>query len=152
MHTIARETTTTPGTQQQLECWDWIERVLGRQLPGNDLGAVLKDGCVLCELINKMFQDMGEEPVIKGVHPPRSSDYELRDVCLKKPPQPPHSFFWNFTYFLELFCVCKLRENRRFSIIFPIISPKKSTKHEQHQPTLATHVGRYDENRTSCGS
>ena len=60
----------------QLECWDWIERVIGRQLPGNDIHAVLMDGCVLCELLNVMFSG-----VIRIIHPPGSPAYELRDVC-----------------------------------------------------------------------
>lgn len=50
--------------------------MLGRQLPGNDLPSVLKDGCILCELVNTMFNG-----VIKTIHPPDSQPYELRDVC-----------------------------------------------------------------------
>lgn len=77
----------------QLECWDWIERVLGRQLPGNDLPSVLKDGCILCELVNTMFNG-----VIKIIHPPDSQPYELRDVCFSS-PNLPKTLFFNVTEF-----------------------------------------------------
>ena len=34
--------------------WTWIEESLNEKLPGADLGAVLKDGVVLCRLVNRI--------------------------------------------------------------------------------------------------
>ena len=70
--------------------------MLGRQLPGNDLPSVLKDGCILCELVNTMFNG-----VIKIIHPPDSQPYELRDVCFSSLPSSPTSqtLLFNVTEF-----------------------------------------------------
>lgn len=34
--------------------WTWIEECLNEKLVGADLGAVLKDGVVLCRLVNRI--------------------------------------------------------------------------------------------------
>ena len=34
--------------------WKWVQSVLGETIPTGDFGDVLKDGVVLCKLINKL--------------------------------------------------------------------------------------------------
>jgi len=40
--------------EQEKEIADWIGNVLGESLPGEDLAEVLKNGVILCKLINKI--------------------------------------------------------------------------------------------------
>ena len=35
-------------------CCKWVEAVMGEPLPSGDFGEVLKDGVVLCKLMNKL--------------------------------------------------------------------------------------------------
>merc|ERR1719233_889883 len=40
--------------EQEQEVLQWVEGVMGEPLPAGDFGEVLKDGVVLCKLINKI--------------------------------------------------------------------------------------------------
>merc|ERR1712013_888723 len=42
------------NAQKEKEVLQWVEGVMGEPLPAGDFGEVLKDGVVLCKLINKI--------------------------------------------------------------------------------------------------
>lgn len=54
--------------EQEAEVLEWIEAVLGEKLPKGDYEDILKDGVILCQLINKLAPGSVKKIQTKGTN------------------------------------------------------------------------------------
>ena len=79
--------------EQEQEVLDWIENVLGEKLSGGSYEDILKDGVVLCKLINKIAPDSVKKIQTKGTNFQLMENVQRFQAAIKKYGVPEEEIF-----------------------------------------------------------
>merc|ERR1719291_720411 len=125
---------------QQKEVLNWIQEVLGEPLPSEDFAEVLKDGVILCRLMNKIVPGAIKKFKQKGPAFLLMENIQAFLAAIKKYGVPDEEVFQTPDLFegrnlpqvaLCLFSLARATQNHpEFS--GPSLGPKTATKNERN--------------------
>lgn len=79
--------------EQEQEILDWIQNVLGEKLPAGSYEDILKDGVVLCQLINKIAPGSVKKIQTKGTNFQLMENIQRFQAAIKKYGVPEEEIF-----------------------------------------------------------
>ncbi|OXU27165.1 hypothetical protein TSAR_014517 [Trichomalopsis sarcophagae] len=79
--------------EQEQEVLEWIEQVLGEKLPAGNYEDILKDGVVLCQLINKIAPGSVKKIQTKGTNFQLMENIQRFQAAIKKYGVPEEEIF-----------------------------------------------------------
>lgn len=79
--------------EQEAEILSWIEAVLGEKLPSSNYEDVLRDGVILCQLINKIAPGSVKKIQTKGTNFQLMENIQRFQAAIKKYGVPEEEIF-----------------------------------------------------------
>ncbi|XP_058791369.1 myophilin [Phymastichus coffea] len=124
---------------QEKEVMDWIEAVLGEKLPPGNYEDILRDGVVLCNLINKIAPGSVKKIQTKGTNFQLMENIQRFQAALKKYEVPEEEIFQTADLFerrnipqvtLCLYSLARLTQKHP-EYAGPRLGPKMADKNER---------------------
>ncbi|KAG0442113.1 Muscle-specific protein 20 [Dictyocoela muelleri] len=133
--------------KEESEIKQWIETILDTQLPSEPLQKILKDGSVLCELMNKIKPNSCTYKKSPGLFIQRENINNFI-TCAKNIGVPDYELFQsndlleNKNFKQVIICIYSLnRHLRNTNFEGPFIGPKLATKNEfKHDPNQNNNI------------
>ncbi|XP_043471014.1 muscle-specific protein 20 [Leptopilina heterotoma] len=79
--------------EQEAEILNWIEQVIGEKLPAGNYDDVLKDGVVLCQLVNKLAPNSVKKIQTKGTNFQLMENVQRFQAAIKNYGVPQEEIF-----------------------------------------------------------
>ncbi|KAL1139357.1 hypothetical protein AAG570_006341, partial [Ranatra chinensis] len=125
--------------EQEQEVLDWIEKVLGEKLPNQPYEDVLKDGVVLCHLMNKLQPNSIKKIQNKGTNFQLMENIQRFQAAAKKYGVPEEEIFQTADLFerrnipqvtLSLYALARLTQKHP-EYNGPSLGPKMADEHKR---------------------
>ncbi|KAK0079955.1 hypothetical protein PV326_008448 [Microctonus aethiopoides] len=123
--------------EQEAEVLAWIEAVLGEKLPKGDYEDILKDGVVLCQLINKLAPGSVKKIQTKGTNFQLMENVQRFQAAIKNYGVPQEEIFQTADLFERrnipqvTLCLYSLGRIKHPEYTGPRLGPKMAEKNER---------------------